>query len=147
MHVQILLSDGFDPLDVVAPYEVMQAGAVASGGTIEVTLVSAEGPREAVSGRRAVHATAALDPRLPGVVLVPGAAGGTGGDVTLWDVELNGDRLTRKQSITKPMRLNPAFTMTMEGDILTGTSRAGRLPASTVRGVRCLTDAPANWGR
>lgn len=27
MHAQIVLFDGFDPLDVIAPYEVLHAGA------------------------------------------------------------------------------------------------------------------------
>ncbi len=31
MHIQIVLFDGFDPLDVVAPYEVLYAGGTASG--------------------------------------------------------------------------------------------------------------------
>jgi putative intracellular protease/amidase len=28
MHAQIVLFDGFDPLDVIAPYEVLYAGKV-----------------------------------------------------------------------------------------------------------------------
>ncbi|WP_189709936.1 DJ-1/PfpI family protein [Streptomyces phaeofaciens] len=80
MHVQIVLFDGFDPLDVVAPYEVLYAGGVASDGAVTVELVSAEGPREVVSGTRglALRATAALDPGRPGCVLVPGASGRVG---------------------------------------------------------------------
>ena len=50
MHAQIVLFDGFDPLDVIAPYEVLYAGGTASGGAVSVQLVSAEGPREVVSG-------------------------------------------------------------------------------------------------
>lgn len=34
------------------------------------------------------------------------------------------------------MRLNLAFAVTVDGDILTGTSKAGRLPASKVTGQR-----------
>jgi hypothetical protein len=34
------------------------------------------------------------------------------------------------------MRLNLAFTVTLAGDTLTGTSKAGRLPASKVTGQR-----------
>lgn len=30
MHAQIALFDGFDPLDVIAPYEVLYAGGTAS---------------------------------------------------------------------------------------------------------------------
>jgi hypothetical protein len=65
-----------------------------------------------------------------------GTAGGAGEDVPLRDVALDGDRLTWNQSITKPLRLNLAFAVTVDGDRMTGTSRAGRLPASTVTGRR-----------
>jgi hypothetical protein len=44
VHVQIVLFDGFDPLDVVAPYEVLYAGGTATNGAVTVELVSAEGP-------------------------------------------------------------------------------------------------------
>ncbi|GAA3594532.1 DJ-1/PfpI family protein [Nonomuraea rosea] len=77
MHAQIVLFDGFDPLDVIAPFEVLHAGGAASAGAVSVELVSAEGPREVISGTGglALRATAALDPGRPGLVLVPGAAG------------------------------------------------------------------------
>ncbi|KOT52289.1 MULTISPECIES: hypothetical protein [Streptomyces] len=68
--------------------------------------------------------------------VLAGAAHGTGEEVPLSEVVLDGDRLTWKQSITKPMRLNLAFAVTVDGDTLTGTSKAGRLPASKVTGER-----------
>ncbi|MFD4587262.1 DJ-1/PfpI family protein [Streptomyces sp. NPDC058434] len=80
MHAQIVLFDGFDPLDVIAPYEVLYAGGTASGGAVSVELVSAEGPREVVSGTGGLvlRATAALDPARTGLVVVPGASGRLG---------------------------------------------------------------------
>ena len=80
MHAQIVLFDGFDPLDVIAPYEVLYAGGTASAGAVSVGLVSAEGPREVVSGTGglALRAGAALDPGRPGLILVPGASGRAG---------------------------------------------------------------------
>lgn len=77
MHVQVVLLDGFDPLDVIAPYEVLYAGGAASAGAVSVELVSAEGPREVASGAGSLslRATAALDPARAGVILVPGVAG------------------------------------------------------------------------
>ncbi|MFD9870936.1 DJ-1/PfpI family protein [Streptomyces niveus] len=80
MHAQIVLFDGFDPLDVVAPYEVLYAGGTASGGAVTVELVSAEGPRDVVSGTGGLvlRTTAALDPARAGLVLVPGASGRVG---------------------------------------------------------------------
>ncbi|MFJ7625316.1 hypothetical protein ACIQZN_02345 [Streptomyces sp. NPDC097595] len=65
-----------------------------------------------------------------------GVARGVGEDVPLGDVNLDGDRLTWKQAVTKPMRLNLAFDMTVDGDTIRGTSKAGRLPASKVTGER-----------
>jgi putative intracellular protease/amidase len=77
LHAQIVLFDGFDPLDVIAPYEVLWAGGLASGGALTVELVSAEGPREVAggSGGLILHATASLDPDKADLIVVPGAAG------------------------------------------------------------------------
>ncbi|SFO51620.1 DJ-1/PfpI family protein [Amycolatopsis rubida] len=77
LRAQFVLFDGFDPLDVVAPYEVLSAS-----GELAVELVSADGPgvvRSGVPGL-ALTATAAFDPDMPGYVLVPGAAGPMDGD-------------------------------------------------------------------
>jgi hypothetical protein len=65
-----------------------------------------------------------------------GAARGAGEEVPLAEVTLDGSQLSWKQAISKPMRLNLAFAVTVDGDTLTGTSRAGRLPASKVTGQR-----------
>ncbi|MFJ5776967.1 hypothetical protein [Streptomyces sp. NPDC093094] len=65
-----------------------------------------------------------------------GTARGAGEEVPLTEVVLDGDRLTWKQSVRKPMRLDLAFAVTVDGTTLTGTSRAGRLPASKVTGER-----------
>ncbi|MFB7107513.1 hypothetical protein [Streptomyces sp. NPDC056190] len=78
---------------------------------------------------------AAVELRVKGTGLTA-VARGTGEEVPLRDVELAGDRLTWKQSTTKPLRLNLTFAVTVDGDTLTGTSRAGRLPASKVTGTR-----------
>ncbi|MEU7501143.1 hypothetical protein ACF1FE_30775 [Streptomyces griseofuscus] len=65
-----------------------------------------------------------------------GVAHGTGEEVPLSDVALAGDRLTWRQTVTKPMRLDLAFDVVVDGDTLTGTSKAGRLPSSKVTGER-----------
>ncbi|MEU3902706.1 DJ-1/PfpI family protein [Streptomyces goshikiensis] len=87
MLCQIVLFDGFDPLDVIAPYEVLSAGSMAAPGQLSVELVSAEGPREVPSGAGllTLRATGRLDPRRAGLVLVPGAVGplGAGGEDTV----------------------------------------------------------------
>ncbi|WP_371619887.1 hypothetical protein [Streptomyces sp. NBC_00454] len=68
--------------------------------------------------------------------VLTGAASGAGEDVPLGDLALEGDRLTWKQAVTKPLRLNLAFAVVVDGDTLSGTSKAGRLPASKVTGRR-----------
>ncbi|MFJ3539886.1 hypothetical protein ACIPQA_31015 [Streptomyces sp. NPDC090109] len=68
--------------------------------------------------------------------VLTGVAHGAGEEVPLHDFALDGDRLTWKQSVTKPVRLNLAFDVTVDGDTLRGTSRAGRLPSSKVTGER-----------
>ncbi len=77
MYAQIVLFDGFDPLDVIAPYEVLWAGGVASNGALTVELVSAEGPREVMGGvgNLILRATARLDPDKADLIIMPGAAG------------------------------------------------------------------------
>lgn len=47
-----------------------------------------------------------------------------------------GTRLTWRQSVTKPMRLNLNFDVVVRDDALSGHSRAGRLPRSAVTGTR-----------
>jgi transcriptional regulator GlxA family with amidase domain len=69
MRVQVVLFDGFDPLDVIGPYETLAAGGV------EVELVAAEGPREVPAGLNllSLRAIAQLDPDAD-VIIVPGVA-------------------------------------------------------------------------
>lgn len=94
MHIQVVLFDGFDPLDVIAPYEVLYAGGIASEGAVSVELVSAEGPREVISGTGglALRSTAALVPERADLVLVPGASGRVGepGEVPEGDIGAGG---------------------------------------------------------
>ncbi|MBP2330414.1 hypothetical protein JOF56_010799 [Kibdelosporangium banguiense] len=65
-----------------------------------------------------------------------GRAHGTGEEIPLRDIDVNENRLTWKQSITKPLRLNLTFDVTLDGDTMTGTSKAGRLPSTKVTGRR-----------
>ncbi|WP_433191895.1 hypothetical protein ACQP1G_24450 [Nocardia sp. CA-107356] len=65
-----------------------------------------------------------------------GFARGTDEEVPLHDVVVDGNQITWTQSVTRPMRLNLVFAVTIDGDTLTGTSKAGRLPSSKVTGSR-----------
>jgi transcriptional regulator GlxA family with amidase domain len=82
MHAQIVLFDGFDLLDAVAPYEVLWAGGVAAAGALTVEFVSLEGVRDVPSGPSGavIVATAVLDPARADLIIVPGAAGPSSGD-------------------------------------------------------------------
>lgn len=78
--VQIVLFDGFDPMDVIAPYEVLWAGALASGGALRVELAAFEGPREVPSGSAmSLRATERLDLERVDILVVPGAVGPVNG--------------------------------------------------------------------
>ena len=75
-RIQFVLLDSFDPLDVIGPYEVLEAGGKFAPGAIGLELVSAEGPRLVPSGVRGLdlRATAVLDPTAD-VIVVPGVVG------------------------------------------------------------------------
>ncbi len=77
MLAQFALFDGFDPLDVIAPFELLGAGGLISENAVRVELASAEGAREVPSGVAGVtlRASAQLDPEQADLIVVPGAAG------------------------------------------------------------------------
>jgi hypothetical protein len=68
--------------------------------------------------------------------IVTGTAAGNGETVALGDITVVAQRVTWRQSVTKPMRLNLDFDVLVDGDRLTGHSKAGRLPRSAVIGTR-----------
>ncbi|MEV0976572.1 DJ-1/PfpI family protein [Streptomyces sp. NPDC049915] len=76
MLAQFVLFDGFDPLDVIAPFEVFSAARTFTD-RVTVELVSAEGSRQVPSGIPgvALPAAASLAPDRADLVVVPGAAG------------------------------------------------------------------------
>lgn len=77
MHIQIVLFDGFDLLDAIAPYEVFTAAAMYSNEEVTVKLVSAEGKRLVTSGvnHLQIQASEKLDLSRKGIILIPGASG------------------------------------------------------------------------
>lgn len=82
LNVQIVLFDGFDLLDAIAPYEVFCAAGMTAGGGVHVEFVSADGPRHVISGVNGVklEARGKLSPDQQGIILVPGASGELAGD-------------------------------------------------------------------
>ncbi|MBS7776834.1 DJ-1/PfpI family protein [Acidovorax sp. CCYZU-2555] len=86
MLIQIVLFDGFDMLDVIAPYEVLEAGASLAakkdGASISIEFVSAQGPGLVRAGALKnpengllIEATAQLNPSMADLIVVPGALG------------------------------------------------------------------------
>lgn len=60
-----------------------------------------------------------------------------GADVTpLLDLAVDHALLTWSQHVTKPMRLHLRFEVLVDGNAMTGTAKAGFLPASKLTGVR-----------
>ncbi|OAS22063.1 DJ-1/PfpI family protein [Paenibacillus oryzisoli] len=104
MHVQVVLFDGFDLMDALAPYEVFAAAAMYAGGAMTVELVSAEGKRSVPSGMGgpAIEAQAALDPSRSGIILVPGGSGKPAGDSE--DAVPNILRLAMESDLTTLMK-------------------------------------------
>jgi hypothetical protein len=68
--------------------------------------------------------------------VLTGTATGKGETVELSDIVVAAHRVTWRQSVTKPMRLNLDFDVVVDGDRFTGHSKAGRLPRSAVTGIR-----------
>jgi len=71
---------------------------------------------------------------------ISGVARSDAESVDFLNAVADGDRLTWTQDVTTPMKLTLTFDVTVDGDTMTGTSKAGFLPASTVNGSR--TSAP-----
>jgi hypothetical protein len=70
--------------------------------------------------------------------LVVGVAKNDAETMPLINPVLLGTRLTWKLSITRPLRLYVTFDVIIDGDTLTGTSKAGILPPSRVTGTRVI---------
>lgn len=82
LTVQVVLFDGFDLLDAIAPYEVFCAAAMYAENALSVEFVTAEGPRSVTSGINGlkIEASGRLNPERTGIILVPGASGDVEGD-------------------------------------------------------------------
>ncbi|MFD2332718.1 DJ-1/PfpI family protein [Cohnella sp. GCM10020058] len=82
LDVQVVLFDGFDLMDAIAPYEVFLSAEMYAPGSLNVKLVSAEGARAVPSGINGlkIEASDKLDADRPGIILVPGASGDVVGD-------------------------------------------------------------------
>jgi hypothetical protein len=59
--------------------------------------------------------------------------------VNFYDVVADGKQLNWFQDVTTPMKLKLKFSVTVDDDTMTGTSKAGIFPASKLQGTRSST--------
>ncbi|MBF6346290.1 DJ-1/PfpI family protein [Nocardia cyriacigeorgica] len=133
MHIQIVLFDGFDPLDVIAPYEVLYAGGSVSDGAVTVELVTAQGPREVVSGTAglALRAVGALDLDRADMLVVPGASGRVGEPGEVPDHEFGAGEWQPDEFI--PVLLGRTLTTELP-ELLAQAMKAPHMTVATVCG-------------
>jgi len=115
MKFQVVLFDGFDLMDAIAPFEFFAAAAILSPENIIVELVTAEGKRRVKSGVNDVEieATGVIDPNAEGVILVPGGAGDMYGDGPNSIVtKLKKASETKLKTLLKKAAQNPTITLT-----------------------------------
>ena len=58
------------------------------------------------------------------------------GETPMVDPVLNGNKLTWKSNITRPIKVTATMELTFNGDLATGTAKAGMFPAAKVIGQR-----------
>jgi hypothetical protein len=68
--------------------------------------------------------------------VIHGTASSDAETVDFLNALAEGNKLTWTQDVTTPMRLTLKFDVTVEGDSMTGTSKAGPFPASKLTGSR-----------
>lgn len=68
--------------------------------------------------------------------VIEGRASSDAETVVFFDTVADGNRLTWSQAVTTPMKLTLKFDVTVDGDTMTGTSKAGIFPSSKVHGSR-----------
>ncbi|RBQ13806.1 DJ-1/PfpI family protein [Spongiactinospora rosea] len=141
MLAQFVLFDGFDPLDVIGPFEVFSA-AKEFTDLVSVELVAADGPGEVRSGIPGVSLTAAagLDPERADLIVVPGATGRMvpRGEDDLTDAE---------REATIPAILGRALTTGLPGLLAKALAKPGTIVATVCGGSLILSMAGLIDGR
>lgn len=91
MQIAIVIFEGFDELDAIAPYEVFE-NAAAEGASVTTTLCTLNGIDEVIAshGLR-VNSQARLDDLSPDLILVPGGQWNTRGETGAWAEAERGD--------------------------------------------------------
>ena len=58
------------------------------------------------------------------------------GEQPLIDPKLDGNKLSWKSAVTRPIKVTATMQLTFDGDTVTGTARAGMFPAAKIVGQR-----------
>lgn len=75
--------------------------------------------------------------------VLQGISRGESEQLVLKELELDGDRLSWYQSITKPMKMDLSFEVVVTGDDMSGTAKGGIMRSAKVSGHREPAAAPA----
>jgi hypothetical protein len=75
--------------------------------------------------------------------VLKGISRGEKEQLVLQDLRQEGERLSWYQSITRPLRMDLVFDVTISGDDMTGTAKGGPMPAGKVSGRREPAAQPA----
>jgi hypothetical protein len=75
--------------------------------------------------------------------VLKGISRGEKEQLVLQDLRQEGERLQWYQSITRPLRMDLVFDVTISGDDMAGTAKGGPMPAGKVSGRRELAAQPA----
>jgi len=107
--------------------------AVEQGG--EEAAVSADGKWDMVIHTPVGKQHMQFDLSTDGAVLT-GKATQHGAVSDITDGRVDGDTLTWKVAMTRPFKINLAFSVAVAGDGMTGSVRLGKLPSSALTGRR-----------
>lgn len=91
MHVQVILFNGFDLLDVIGPLEVLEAASMLSHDAVTVELAGQHAGQRVPSGPKGIEliCEAAIDLDRADLLIIPGVASRTGADAIpslLWEI-------------------------------------------------------------
>ena len=131
-RIDILVFDGVDELDALAPYRVLR-GATGAGADFAVRLVTL-GPAETVTasaGLRFVADGVLGDPVLPDILVVPGGGWGTRSEIGAWGEAQRGEI---PAALAQAARDAPAMTL---ATVCTGAMLAAY--AGLTEGRRAIT--------
>lgn len=135
-RIDILVFDGVDELDALAPYRVLQ-GAIPAGADFAVRLVTLHPVTTVTASAGLVFAVNGVlgEPALPDILLVPGGGWGTRNDVGAWGEVQRGEI---PAALAQAVKDAPQMTL---ATVCTGAMLAAH--AGLTEGRRAITHSNA----